>query len=694
MLSSPSSDSSRAGYAKQSLGGAAGTAGDSGSLAGISPSNSYGSNGHNQPGAGSSGSGYPASGSAYAGSGLSSGFGSGINSFGASVAFSDYPTGSGHQQATYAATQQTLQPPASSSNSHQYSQPAEQHGSSVDVNLPASGYANQKLRQAKKTIIPIVVQVEHAILENNGQAALANYNQQRANKYSGARGHRQLGGGAKRGRGSNKSPYKQGQQVPYGSASNELGMGESAQYINAANAHDINQITAAINAENAANAAAALAQADMAFGQGSPAYMGNQHGQQAGRYQQQQHQSQSSPLSRPMQQYASGLQTAASALLANSHPVLQAAASGGLASVSKLGAKLGEMMALPSMQVPNAISSIGASLPSAFSSITNQVGVQLNQAVQQVAKEHPAAHAYVRQVAQQAGIQLPNLGQQQQQQQAQHNMAAAASNQHQQQQPAPLSAQSQLQNLKLSIGQNLQTAAASLMGVGQKANAQSAAQMLASPLAVLYPASVNAALKQLTATGNGQPAQNSAAFNGQQDPDHAQSSSLVPTSVQQPAFGNPNNNGESMVFNPHGQHSMQQAQQQQAGPDSISQAFLGASGEMKQSVAGKSPSSLKSKFLSFFQPPKFISNLLSWNDRADERNDAVALLDAGDQSKPEARAANLTSPAAQSTTISQPIVELSNSTTTSTTSKAPEQVKTTFTTSVTPASTNSTSASS
>lgn len=660
MLGSPSTDQgTKGGYAKQpgpTSGGNAGTGSDSASSHGTTQAGSYGSSGPSQPGAGSSGSGYQGSGSGYAGSEASSGYGNGINSFGASVAFSDYPTASGPQQQTYGAQQ----PANNNNNNRPYSQSAE-HGSAQG---PAEAYANQKLRQAKKTIIPIVVQVEHAILENNGANLAANYNQQqqqqqmgaRPNKYGSNRGHRQLGG--KRARG-NKSYRQQQQQggAPYGAASNEVSFqGGDSHYLNAANAHDINQITAAINAENAANAAAALAQADMAFGQGSPAYVGGQ----SGRHQQ-------ANMNRPMQQYANGLQSAASALLANTHPVLQAAASGGLASVSKLGAKLGEIIALPSMQVPQAISSIGASLPSAFSSITNQMGAQLNQAVQQVAKEHPTAHAFARQVAQQAGLQLPHLANQQQQQQQQ--MSAAASNQHIQQQPAPLSAQAQLQNLKFSIGHNLQNAAASFMGVQPKANAQSAAQMLASPLAVLYPASVNAALKQLTA-GGAQGNQFNQNLNQAQDPHHAQSSQLVPTSVQQPSFG-PSNQPD--------QFGAMQAQQGQQGQvqsgDSHSQAFLAASGDGSPTKqTGKAPSSIKSKFLSFFQPPKFISNLLSWNDRADERNDMASLDETG---------SNSTSP-----------IESANSTTTSTTvtSKAPELPKTTLS-AVTSVSTNSTTSS-
>lgn len=571
----------------------------------------------------------------------------------------------------------------SNSNHHHHSHSDQQQQQSGNALSQADSYTSQKLRQAKKTIIPIVVQVEHAIMENNGAALNANYNAnqqqqqqqpqpQRGNKYSGGRGNRQLGG-KRANRYNNKQANNNNEGYRnnglFGASSNEiLNLGGSdAQYINAANAQDINKITAAINAENAASAAAALAQADMAFGGGVPAYIPNQQGGRGGN---QQVAGMGNQQQRPQSQYASNLQSAASALLANTHPVIQAAASGGLASVSKLGAKLGEMIALPSMQVPSSISSIGSALPSALSSITNQVGAQLNQAVQQAAKEHPAAHAFARQVAQQAGLNLPNfnsLQQQQQQasfsqhqQQQQHGSNSNNNNNNNQQQQQQMSAsnqhvqslspQAQLQNLKLSIGQNLQTAAAQLMGVHQKANAQSAASLLSNPLAALYPQSMNAALKQLSGAAGMQMSGSalspfaSLASNAnslidqQQQHLHAQSSSLVPVQQQQQL----NNLGNQQAGSQH-----QQLQNQQFGGDphqsassSISSAqssLLSSLESSPASSATKQPgkSSLKSKFLSFFQPPKFISNLLSWNDRADERKDQGELsnIDATDTVK-------------------------------------------------------------
>lgn len=541
------------------------------------------------------------------------------------MAFSDFPT-----------TSYGGQP--SSSNNHPLSH------SAPDQQQAAEQYAGSKLRQAKKTIIPIVVQVEHAILENNAMAAAAaaqNYaakgqqQHQGGNRYgAGQRGHRQVSAGKMRGQ------YRgaKSQSSLFGSATNESPMmggapnhdHMGAQYLNAANAQDINQITAQINAENAASAAAALAQADMAFGNGSPAYLGtNQHHQHAMQHQ------------RPMQgarpsPYAAGLQSAASALLANTHPVIQAAASGGLASVSKLGAKLGEMIALPSMQVPNSISA----LPSALSSITSQMGVQMNQAIQQVAKEHPTAHAFARQVAQHAGIQLPNFvgspsgmqqsSNQQQQQQQQQQMSVAASNQQPQQQLSP---QAQLQNLKLSIGQNLQTAAAQLIGVHQKANAQSAASLLSNPLAALYPPSVNAALKQLSGGLVGGSA--GAGSNQQQasgiDIHHAQSSSLVP--VQQQLSSGQQQQQQQQLFN---QQQQAQLASSASQVDATGAMLTAASEQASARPAGKP--TLKSKFLSFFQPPKFISNLLSWNDRADARNDQGAMTSAVDDKEASAQA--------------------------------------------------------
>lgn len=339
-------------------------------------------------------------------------------------------------------------------------------------------------------------------------------------------------------------------------------------------------------------------------------------------------------------QYAQGLQSAASALLANTHPVIQAAASGGLASVSKLGAKLGEMIALPSMAVPNTISS----LPSALSTIGNQMGLQLNQAVQQVAKEHPTAHAFARQVAQQAGINLPNFqqsiqpGSQQQPQgfinhqqnsnvingnNKQQFQQTAASNQYSQ----SVSPQAQLQNLKLSIGQNLQTAAAQLVGAHNKANiAQSAATMLANPLSALYPQPVSAALKQLSSL-NQSPVQSPSVGYApntlsQMDQHHAQSSSIVP--VQQQLNGQP------------GQQQQPESQASQFVSNGFISNLNGGEQQVAQASAAKpQKASLKSKFLSFFQPPKFISNFLSWNDRADARSDdaSIAVDVVGQQKK-------------------------------------------------------------
>lgn len=628
MLSSGSSnsDSAKQVQAGNYHGGNSGIHGDVAISHGTSSSGSYGASGQSHSEASSSANSSPGSGSGYAGFGPSSGYGSGISTFGASVAFSDYPTGqsTASGQPTYGAQSQQHSTKSIGSSSSSNSNSNYNHQQSQS---PAELYANQKLRQAKKTIIPIVVQVEHAILENNG-AALANNHQQqqhqqqqgRGNKYGGARSLRQLAGG-KRNRNKQHSNGYGNNQVPYGAATNEIGINHemnmgNSQYINAANAQDINQITAAINAENAASAAAALAQADMAFGNGSPAYipgLNNQPRQPNGGHQ---------ANVRPGSGYANAMQTAASALLAN--PVIQAAASGGLASVSKLGAKLGEFIALPSMQMPSTIQA----LPSALSSITNQMSAQLNQAVQQVAKEHPSAHAFARQVAQHAGIQLPtfnsanNLQQGQQQQNGQQaeqgnnfQQQVSASNQHSQ----SISPQAQLQNLKLSIGQNLQTAASQLIGINQKVNAQSAASLLANPLSALYPPSVNAALKQLSAGIIGQASGVSQAVNGNSnnnlgsqnsahDSHHAQSSSIVPVQQQ---------------LNSAQQQQLQQLSQQLAAASDLhsatSQAFAGSSDSWSANKPTKS--TLKSKFLSFFQPPKFVSNLLSWNDRADDRND-------------------------------------------------------------------------
>lgn len=568
------------------------------------------------------------------------------------MAFSDYPTGpsTGLGQQTYAHSSSNSNSNSNnnnydSSNRHHSQYEQQQQQQQGGAMSPAESYTNQKLRQAKKTIIPIVVQVEHAIMENNGAGLANNYNnqqpqqpqQQRGNKYSGGRGYRQLGG--KRGNRQNEG-YRNAANGLYGASSNEiLNLGGSdAQYINAANAQDINKITAAINAENAASAAAALAQADMAFGRGAPAYIPSQGGrgnqQQAGPGQQ-----------RPHSQY---LQSAASALLANTHPVIQAAASGGLASVSKLGAKLGEMIALPSMQVPGSISSIGSALPSALSSLTSQMGVQLNQAVQQVAKEHPTAHAFARQVAQHAGLNLPNFNNLSPQQQAMFSQQQQqVSNGNQQQQPQAsassqhaqsLSPQAQLQNLRLSIGQNLQTAAAQLIGVHTKSNAQSAASLLSSPLAALYPQSMNAALKQLSGAASGMQMSGSALSPFAQlasgaispnDPQHAQSSSLVPVQQQQQQQQQQqlsNNNLQAALMQQFQSANQQQlGDSQQSGPSAASSAQSSLLSSLETQSAGSAgkpgKSSLRSKFLSFFQPPKFISNLLSWNDRADERAD-------------------------------------------------------------------------
>lgn len=491
--------------------------------------------------------------------------------------------------------------------------------------------ANQRLKQAKKTIIPIVVQVEHAILESANAAAQAYQQQQRGNKYGAGRSHRQLAD-AKRAR-YNKDNGQQQAYRPngghssqlYGAATNDIAhfgdLAQGAQFINAANSHDINQITAQINAENAASAAAALAQADMAFGP-SPA------GQYAGAHLQPGRPGPHRPQAAPSAgaQYAAGLQSAASALLANTHPVIQAAASGGLASVSKLGAKLGEIIALPSMQVPSSISSIGASLPSAFSSLTNQVG----QAVQQVAKEHPTAHAFARQVAQQAGIQLPSFVEQtpgaagQAHPGAGQQQLVAASSQQPQSQLAP-----QLQNLRLNIGQNIQTAAAQLMGVHQKANQVVGLQ---SSLLGANQMALNAALKQLSAISPAA-AQLAGQLAGVQPGQSQQQQS-------QTALANPQQLNNAMEHHlaasssivPVQQQLNQFLQQQQAFNQLASGQQQAAAGETAgvvpaDSASGKpgKSSSFKSKFLSFFQPPKFISSLLSWNDRADERQDQGAM---------------------------------------------------------------------
>lgn len=641
MLGSPSmqhtdNNNSKRG-ASQYGGGSAGMSGEPGSSPGMSPSGSYSGAGPAHLDMHSLEKGLQQSGSAYANSGPSSGYGNGINSFGASVAFSDYPTGSGQQ--TYGPLQASSSSNSNSNHQSSHSGPGQQQQQHQAMD---SQYDSQKLRQAKKTIIPIVVQVEHAILENNSLNGAGQYNNQmRGNKYAGARGQRQMGRG-KGGRGNKQQEYRQQgnqqqqqqQQVPYGANSNnnEINLGGpnldalgaasgAAQYINAANAQDINQITAQINAENAASAAAALAQADMAFGNGQ-AYMGAGN-QQGGRYNQNGNQR---PHQSAQSQYAAGLQSAASALLANTHPVIQAAASGGLASVSKLGAKLGEIIALPSMQVPNSI----ASLPSALSSITNQMAVQMNQAVQQVAKEHPTAHAFARQVAQHAGINLPNFVGQNMQQQQQHSIgqqqhsgqqqvSAAASDQHNSIVSAMASAlpgasAQQLQNLKLSIGQNLQTAASQLMGINQKANpASTAASLLANPLAALYPPAMNAALKQLS---SGLVGQNTVGF--------------APSSMHQQQQLNNIDMHQSNHFQQN-QGSQQQQPLAAASSESLSamQPLVSTSETSSPTATSTKPgkSSLKSKFLSFFQPPKFISNLLSWNDRADARNDQGAIVD-------------------------------------------------------------------
>lgn len=597
-----------------------------------------------------------------------------------------------------------------------------------------------------------------------------------------------------------QSQYQQAAQMsPYQSSSNNnnneialsslLGSPSTpAQFVNAANVQDINKITAAINAENAASAAAALAQADMAFGEGVPAYMMNPMQQQ--QQHRPQHQGSSAgPLSRPMSQYASGLQTAASALLANTHPMIQAAASNGIGSVSKLGAKLGEMISLPSMQVPNVMNSLSSSLPVALSSWSTQVAGGLNQAVQQVAKEHPSASAFARQIAQQAGIQLPQLGQQQHQgasasllssagSEQQHSsshqlspssaasliaqqtmnslrngnrlvnplsqmqaaasqmMAASSSLLPSQMVPGP---QSSLQQLRFSLGQNLQTAAAQFMAASQKSNAQSAASLLASPLSSLYPASVNAALKQLSIgqMSAGNPQQQAA---GLQESQHAQGSSLVPVqsspdqpphqmvaasssngsplfmaqlmgankqqfapvadpssyamlSAAAPADGSSQGaTGDlgsslaaafssqltgakiplgfaSLISSPSPSSSSssgsasssmnqavgQQQQQQQTSSSSaapiLSTTASASSGSSNSgtssSVSPNKPSSFKSKFLSFFQPPKFISNLLSWNDRVGQRQDGDGTPDLLHQDSIEADKSDVTSTVAK-----------------------------------------------
>lgn len=721
----------------------------------------------------------------YAGSGLSSGFGNGQSSFGASVAFSDYPSGSAAQPIH-----------------HQPQQQHQAHQSNSNANYQSQADNGLKLKQAKKTIIPIVVQVEHGILENNSlngyglrnqqPAKQQNLNtqQQQSNSYrpfAGLKRGRQINnqnkqqaygqtkGQSMKGQASSmQNQYSQQNQVaPYSSASNNneislnslLGTPTSgAQFVNAANAQDINKITAAINAENAANAAAALAQADMAFGDGVPAYImsgqNNHHNHNNMQHQSSNHQHNNRPsgaASSALAQYASGLQSAASSLLAQTHPMIQAAASNGIGSVSKLGAKLGEIMSMPSMQVPQVVNQLSSQIPVALSTWSTQVGAGLNQAVQQVAKEHPTAHAFARQIAQQAGLQLPqssnsNINQHQHQQQQQHHSdnqqqqqqssasspisSLAASLIGQQQAPssgpiqqvlgnaaaslipqqalsslrnvnrlvAPLSyqnlqaaasqmmtsgssflpsqmvpgPQSSLSQLRSSLGANLQTAAAQFMAASQKTNAQSAATLLQSPLSSLYPASVNAALKQLS--GSSSNAQQQQQHQQPMDSQHAQSSSLVPvqSSPDSPIQSHLINNSP-FILAQHQQQSQQQSQnqeqsspselsglasvlqnhitsalnsgnkqlvQQATGLSSLLSSAMAASHQQQQQVQpnvaqGSSPavsssasinpakssastgasSSFKTKFFSYFQPPKFISNLLSWNDRAGERHD-------------------------------------------------------------------------
>lgn len=633
------------------LGGKSGISGDVGSSLQTSSGVSYGANGQNPFDATSGANNYQGSGSGYVNSAQSLGSGNGINSFGASVAFSDYPTGSGQAPVIYGQHHLT----ASSSNNNNLAHQSTQQ--------PLDQLTQQKLKQAKKTIIPIVVQVEHAILENNDiygrqrQPMQSNdvnkYSQQQQQQHQPLRssfvGLGKRGKQAEKGRDNSENGNNGGvkgassNQVQgiYGASSNEVGLSAllgspnvGAQYVNAANAQDINQITAAINAENAASAAAALAQADMAFGNGSPAFMMPQSAVP------QQHRPQRPS---PMSHYASGLQSAASALFANTHPMIQAAASNGIGSVSKLGAKLGEMIALPSMQVPNVINSLSSSLPSAFSSLSSQMGAQLNQAVQQVAKEHPTASAFARQVAQQAGINLPQLSGPQQHslhsgmtngnpmtsasslQQVASQMIAGASQLSPQTILSSLasSPQAQFQNLKLSIGQNLQSAAAQLAAVHQKNPAAAASLLASSPLAPLYPASVNAALKQATGGFMGEHAQVAGGHQGQVfgvDPHHAQSSSMVPVIQSENQFG--------FKQNPQQQQQMSFDSMQGNIMEGSASDLSGQSSKTGASVAlnPTKSSTLKSKFLAFFQPPKFISNFLSWNDRADDRNDQGAMM--------------------------------------------------------------------
>lgn len=650
-------------------GGKSGINGDAGYSSQTSSGASSGANGPSQSDATSGANGYQGSASGYANSAQSSGYGNGINSFGASVAFTDFPTGSGQGPAIYGQHQQHQQLASSNSNNNNILQSNQ-----------ADQYAQQKLKQAKKTIIPIVVQVEHAILENNDlygrqrqpfQANGANkYPQQQQlplRPFDGLKKAKQVGKvaesyGPRNNNNNNNLGVKGGNsnnnnnnQVPFGSSSNEIGLSAllgnanpGAQYLNAANAQDINQITAAINAENAASAAAALAQADMAFGNGSPAFT---IPQSAGSHQ---HRPQQRPNS-AMSQYASGLQSAASALLANTHPVIQAAASNGLGTVSKLGAKLGEMMAIPSMQVPSVINQLSSSLPSALSSISTQVGAQLNQAVQQVAKEHPTAHAFARQVAQQAGLNLGPLSamaqqqhnhQQQQQHQAMNSGSQPSSLQQMASQmlasashlssgfiPGPESQQvKNLKDLKLSVEKNIQTAQ-------QMAAAGQFNQLWSNPfLSSLYPAALKqfsggllagagAGAGDATASQNG-PANHANSGPINMDP-HAQSSSIVPV-VQ----GDSQFNGSPML-------GLSKQQQQQLFSDQLQMAALMAGSGSGSDITGAKQgasaaaaaanlagptksSTFKSKFRSFFQPPKFISNLLNWNDRADERNDQAS----------------------------------------------------------------------
>ena len=729
---------------------------------GTGSSTSFGTEPQGHSGASYSANNFPNSMRDSAASGASSGYGSGPTTSGASTPFSDYPRGHSqassnnnniyhqHQfnspsQAHFGQTQATMVSVGAggSGGSHEHSQQQQQQ----QQQQPLDGYSTAaRLKQAKKTIIPIVVQVEHAVLENGGHQQQQSAN--KANKYastSGGRSYRQLGG--KRGFRGHKE--NKGSQI-YGAATNEVAhfgdIPPGAQFVNAANMHDINQITAQINAENAASAAAALAQADASFGPGMPPIYGNamgagkmrpQHGN--GNHHQHHHQ---------QQHHSSGagaqyLQSAASALLANTHPVIQAAASGGIASVSKLGAKLGEIMALPSMQVPNSIAQIGSSLPSALSSLTNTMGSQLAQSVQQVAKEHPVASSFARQIAHQAGIQLPQQlfanGPQQQQQLSgsggggggggsnahasnpQHHNQVQAASSNQQLQQAAMSSPMALQNLKLSIGQNLQSAAAQLMGVNQKANsfAQTAGLLNGVGGTAGQVAALSAALKQFSsvspvaaqlanqlagvsqsmsaaasstqaqavaappsmgALGSGGVAPLSAPIVAGQPLRPGAASQLVEQFISAAAANAPiqipANIQQQMLS-----HILQQQQVAVgAGSPGDSAALEPATGSASSGPGAKpAKAGFKSKFMSFFQPPKFISNLLSWNDRADERNDEGFVESAADSAsgKNATTTTTTTTAAGTSTTAAAAAAAAAAPITTTTTAKDSSEPKAT-----------------